>query len=106
MPGPTDQTSPMMDGLNKLATQISQLMMLPDADLDFLAKLQMAVVQYVRQPPATANEGAAMGAEMGGAPTPQGMPPGMMGGASMGVGTPPMDEMRRMLATQSGGQGG
>lgn len=97
----------MQDGLNKLLAQVAQMMILPDADLEFLSGLQMAVTQYIKQGQQPASQ--PQSAVPGGAGT---VGPGvannsgMMGGASMGVGQPNPDEMRRMLATQMGGQGG
>src|SRR4051794_32533813 len=106
----TNQT--MQEGLNRLVADIAQMMVLPDADLDFLSQLQMAVTQYVKQPTQSQQPQSAVPGGAGG-PTPGGPPgpgiansSGMMGGASMGVGTPNPDELRRMLSTQSGGQGG
>lgn len=101
----------MSEGLNKLLAEISQMMPLPDADLDLLTKLQMVITSYMRQPqsqpgnpqqspnipPAPAPAG--MGSGMGG-PSPMGA--AGMGGAMPGVSTPNPDELRRVLSM--GGQ--
>lgn len=109
---PTSSGGTMQDGLNKLLAQVAQMMILPDADLEFLSQLQMAVTQYIKQgqQPSSQPQSAVPGGAGGPSPTPPGPSmagnTGMMGGASMGVGQPNPDELRRMLATQMGGQGG
>lgn len=112
---PTSTQPSMVDGLNKMLSDIAQLMALPDADLEFLTTLQTGIVSYIRQgqQPASQPQSAVPGGA--GGPNPGGpsmgglgqMPPGMMGGgASMGMAMPNPDELRRMIQTTSGGQGG
>lgn len=113
------QGQSMFDSLQRILSDIAQAMTLPDADLDFLTQLQMGVTDYIRQGQAAAAQpsqpqsavpggmgnGPGMGMPPGGGMP--GPPPGMMtGGASMGIGQPNMDEMKRLMATLSGGQGG
>lgn len=103
------QTQTMQEGLNKLLAEVAQMMILPDADIDFLSQIQMAITQYVKQGQggSTPGQQSAVPGGAGTQPTTPQPPPGMMtGGASMGMGAPNVDEMRRMLATQMGGQGG
>lgn len=107
----------MSEGLNKLLSEISQMMPLPDADLDFLTKLQMVITSFIRQPqqqPGNPQQSpnippAPPPAGMGSAPMAPGMAPGMgaanlggMGGATPSVPTPNPDELRRVLSM--GGQ--
>lgn len=103
----------MADGLMKLVSDIAKLATAPDADLDFLTKLQMIITDYMRSGGGEASQtlssgpnqapGAALVGAAGGS--------GAMGGAMQGLGgaggpgMPNTDELRRMLGG-SGGQGG
>lgn len=112
---PTSTQPTMVDGLNKMLSDVAQLMALPDADLEFLTNLQTGIVAYIRQgqQPASQPQSAVPGGAGGPNPMQGGMgglgapPPGMMtGGASMGMQAPNPDELRRLIQTTSGGQGG
>lgn len=112
----------MNEGLRKLLSQIAQLKVAPDADMDLLGGLEGMIVQYMQQ---VANQAAGGGggaqgvpgggmggpsgggmggdpmaamAGMGGAP-PTSIAPGGGGGmAGLAVGPPNMDELRRVLS--------
>lgn len=115
----------MMDGLKKLVAHIGSLKFTQDADIDFLTKLETAILAYVQQRVAqatqamSANQGATAqqlggqdllgggpggmpGAEAGASPgspiftSPGGGPPGVMPGGMDRL--PPVDEMRRLLS--------
>lgn len=121
---PTTATlNTMSEGLMKIAKDITALMALPNADIDFLTNLQTSVLGYVQHanqpnaslpPPGPDNPfpqapggggppgmppdvAALMGG--GGAPqgiTPAGMPPGP--GPAARPGPPNPDELRRLLS--------
>lgn len=110
----------MTDGLSKMLGQLAQMATFPDADLDFLTKLQMAITQYLRssggQGPMDPNAqqgqpgqpGMPPGAPPSNVPPPSatpGAPGGMAGGGMMGMGMPNPDELRRMLGANAN-QGG
>ncbi len=104
-------TNTMQEGLYKSLAQIAQMATAPDADLQFLTKLQVDITQYLRNPqPAGGPGGSPPGGDPsqgGGAPPgPQPSPfgaPGNTGGAMPGLGGgAPMDEIARIL----GGAGG
>lgn len=83
----------MSEGLNKILQQLATLATTPDADLQFLTKLQMDITGFLRSGP-----GGAMAA---GGPPPPGQPsPAPMGGPMMGLnpGAPAASELERMLA--------
>ncbi len=110
----------MNDGLKKLLGDIGQLMATPDADQQFLAKLQQAIYTRMGQP-SPQGQGAP-GQQPGGMPgaaPPQGAPgqppgpphampgggvggQGGFGGAGLGNAMPNPDELRRIL--QGGAQ--
>lgn len=111
----------MSEGLKKLLRQVADLMVLPDADLQFLTQLQGVITEYVRaQSAALAGAATGTGPEsaisglmppsgaegMGGMGGMGGMPPmgGPPGGGNMGLNPGPMaaDDLRRVL-TSSGG---
>lgn len=105
------------DSLQKLLSDIAQLQALPDADLDFCSTLQQAVVGKIRSigtPPTSSPTGP--GATP--SPMPAGANPGMGGLSATGAGpmppmspdmgaagasgsVPNMDEMNRMLGSNS-----
>lgn len=107
----------MTEGLKKLLGQLGQLMVLPDADPQFLTGLQMGISDFlkgqydVNAVAQSQNQGQApqqlmgqLGQQMGmAAPT---SPPPMTGGANgmagISGGMPNPDELRRLL-TQGGG---
>lgn len=75
----------MGEGLKKLMGQISQLMLTPDADIQFLSQMQLQVRDAVmKQASAAANlsQGVAGVASAGGGGLPGGAPGGPMGGAA------------------------
>lgn len=105
----------MGEGLKKLMSAIAQLMVLPDADLEFLTGLQGTITGFLRsQAEGTAQQAASLGQAGGaggmGAPSPMG---GMPGGGGMGMGmgggmgglmsSPNPDELRRLLGAGSAG---
>lgn len=119
------QNDNFTEGVKKLLGPISQLMMLPDADVDFLSNLQLVIrnrvmSQYMSaaqlgpaggggmgQPPMPgspmAQDGSMPGMGLGPVPpTPMG-PGGGAGGGSGGIAPPNADELRRVLAAGAGG---
>lgn len=100
----------MEEGLSKILSQLSQLAILPDADLEFLGKLQQLLTQYMRakqsqtaSAAAGVSQGMAAGQPAGGmpgmgAPSPQQIAPGGGAGMSGLMGAPNPDELRRVLA--------
>lgn len=86
----------MSEGLTKILQEIATLATTPDADLQFLTKLQMMITDFLRSGP-----GGAMAA--GGPPQPGQPSPAPMGGPMQGLqpGAPAIDELQRMM--QGGG---
>lgn len=97
----------MAEGLSKIASDVTQLMATPDADLEFLTKLQTDILMKMRQPidaatgPQAPNAGqppmppeiaAMMGGQMPAAAG--GIPPA---GGGPGAGAPNPDELRRLM---------
>lgn len=114
----------MAEGLKKILSATAQLMVLPDADIEFLTQLQLAITTYIRQssaqaagqmtgtgPASAINDvapggpvppmGGGMGPAMGAAGP---MGPGGMGGGGMGglAAAPNPDELRRLLSAGVG----
>lgn len=105
----------MAEGLQKTIQQISSLMVLPDADLQFLQGIQEVIATYIQQGGQSSQGGnltmpagpgmpggpPPMGGGMGGPP--MGSPGGMMAGPGMGGLQPPNpDELRRALQMSQG----
>jgi hypothetical protein len=100
----------MTEGLGALVSQIAQLKLAPDADIDFLTQLETMVLARVRmtaqaqqqQPAGAPTPGAPAGPGPAPAPVfpspPGGGVPGVMTGAPM----PPVDELRRLMAVGGG----
>lgn len=93
----------MAEGLASLVSAIGQLKLAPDADMEFLTKLETAIIVKVKQatgaiPGGPPQMGQQMGADQaaGATPPPQGPPPGAQMRTSPQM--PPVDEMRRMMA--------
>lgn len=84
-------TNTLPEALTKVLSDLAQMMALPDADIEFLTKLQTDIVGYLRQPiDNQAMQGQTGMPAPGGMP---GMPPGpggmpMPGGMGMGMGGP------------------
>lgn len=116
------QNDNFTEGLKKLLGPVSQLMMLPDADVDYLTNLQMAIRNKVMgaymsaaqlgpsaemgQPPLPGSimsqDGAVPSMGLGPVPpTPMG-PGGASGGGMGGIAPPNADELRRVLAAGAG----
>jgi hypothetical protein len=107
----------MNDGLRKLLGDIGMLMATPDADQQFLSKLQQAIYTRMGQPSPQGQPGGQAPGAPGQPPQGPGMPPGPprpmpgggvggqggFGGAGMGNAMPNPDELRRIL--QGGAQG-
>lgn len=111
------------EGLKKLLGPVSQLMMLPDADVDYLTNLQLVIRNKVMgaymqaaqlgpgaeagQPPLPGSVMSADGAvpSMGLPPVPPAQmgPGGGMGGGASGITPPNADELRRVLSAGAGG---
>jgi hypothetical protein len=87
----------MAEALQRLHGDIAQMKTLPDADFAFITELETLVVSKLRDP---ATKMQAEGMLPPGGPQPpmfpgQGQPVG--GGVMQGVGTPPVDELRRLM---------
>jgi hypothetical protein len=91
----TDNT--MVEALQKLHKDIAQMKVLADADLEFVTELETMVVSYLRGPIESGQQQGML---------PQGGPPQQMfpgqgepvgGGVMQGNGTPPVDELRRLM---------
>lgn len=113
----------MAEGLKKIMSAIAQLMVLPDADVQYLMSLQGNITDYIRQSsaamagqatgtgPASAINDVApggpvppMGAGGGGMPGMGGPPGGGMGGGMQGLAAAPNpDELRRLLSAGAPG---
>lgn len=94
----------MTDGLNRMLGELAKLGALPDADLDFLTKVQMVITNYLKG--MAGGGGEAQGAG-GVQPTPPGAElagggTGMMGGAMPQGAMPNADELRRVLSSGGG----
>ena len=85
----------MAEGLYKTLSQIAQMATAPDADLQFLTKLQVEITQYLR----SYSPGGGGGQPQPGMPGQGGPPPGMMtGGGMQGLSQAPnMDEIARLF---------
>lgn len=82
----SDVPGSFQEGLQALIGPIANCMAAPDADIQFLDKLQKIVLLRLHQPPAKP-QGAPGGAPgQGGPPTPPGAPGGSPGGAPAGMG--------------------
>lgn len=96
-------TNTMEEGLYKALASIAQMATAPDADLQFLTKLQVDITQFLRNP--GGSQGGQQGPppqdpSQGGGGPPGGMPPMATGGAMPGLspsGSPSMDEISRIL---------
>lgn len=117
------QNDNFTEGLKKLLGPVADLMMLPDADVDYLTNLQLAIRnkvmgQYMDAAQLGPAGAAAMGQPMQGSamtaeggvpsmglgpvpPTPMG-PGGASGGGMGGIAPPNPDELRRVLAAGAG----
>lgn len=111
----------MAEGLKKIMSAIAQLMVLPDADVQYLMSLQGNITDYIRQSsaamagqqtgtgPASGINDVAPGGPVppmgGGMPAPMGGPPGGgMGGGMQGLAAAPNpDELRRLLSAGAPG---
>lgn len=111
-----------IESLRNTLGDLAQIAAMPDADLEFIVKLQGVITQFIRQqamatvggPPTEAPPGGeAAGAPAEGGPSSPGLgpppaPPGIApgGGAGMaGMGTPNPDELRRVMAGAAGAEG-
>jgi hypothetical protein len=96
----------MAEGLQKTIQQISSLMVLPDADLQFLQGLQEAIATYIQQGGQSSQGGNVTmpaGPGMPGGGPPMGGEPPMMAGPGMGGMQPPNpDELRRAMQMSQG----
>ena len=86
MAGKTDVPDSMQAGLQALIAPIANCMAAPDADMQFLTKLQQIVLLRIHQPgqKAPGSPGGAPG--MGSPPAPPGAPGGSPDGAPAGMG--------------------
>lgn len=84
------------EALDKILQQVALAATLPDADLQFCAALQAAIVQQRRQGSAMVNQAQQLSATPG-----MQMPPSAAGGPMPGLTPPPtdMDEIRRMVGS-------
>lgn len=93
----TRTNNTMVEALQKLHKDIAQMKVLADADLEFVTELETMVVGYLRGP---IDQGQSQGALPPGGP-PQQVFPGqggpLGGGVMQGTGTPPVDELRRLM---------
>ncbi len=120
MAGPSVNTMP--EGLTKMLGLVSEMMAMPDADLDWLGQINVMVLQKIRQPFDQSQNVQQQQAGMGGAPSPDSMPPPQpqmpvapagpstpdFGPANVpgGRNNPPMpnaDELRRVLSANGPG---
>lgn len=95
----TRGTNTMQEGLAKMVSEISQLKITPDADLEFLITLETQILQYIKTKANGALQPQGMGAMGGGgmmgAPLPSFAGQGA-GGVMQSPGMPNPDELRRM----------
>jgi|694.fasta_scaffold07540_14 hypothetical protein len=92
-------TNTMAELLQRLLSDLAQAKVLQDADLPFIMELETAIVSKLRDPMMKMQE-AGMLPPGPAAPQQQmfpgqGMPVG--GGVMQGAGTPPVDELRRLM---------
>jgi hypothetical protein len=98
----------MVEGLQRLLSDLAQMKILQDADLPLIVQLETMIISKLRDPSTKMQEAGLLpsgGGDMGmgggqGAPGPmfpgQGQPVG--GGVMQGVGTPNPDELRRLMS--------
>lgn len=94
----TRGTNTMQEGLAKMVSEISQLKITPDADLEFLITLETQILQYIKTKANGALQGGMPGMGGGGmmgAPLPSFAGQGA-GGVMQSPGMPNPDELRRM----------
>jgi len=109
-------TNTMAEGLQKLLGDLAEMMAAPDADLDFLGELNTMVLTKIRQPFDQMANTQSSQAGMGGAPSPESMPPPepqMMQSPQFGPAAVPGqrnnpqipngDELRRVLSANGPG---
>jgi hypothetical protein len=94
-------TNTMQEFLERLIADVSQAKLLADADLPFITELETMIVSKARDP---LTKMQSEGMLPPGGPDPsmfagQGEPLG--GGVMQGTGTPPADELRRLMNAQS-----
>lgn len=113
----TRQNNTMQEGLMKLLTELASLKVAPDADMQFLTNLEMQLIDTIKRPQqeALARFAQAGGVLPGGGPAAGPMPgagpmmgPGPGQPTPMGPGAaglrnggrvPPVDELRRLIAS-------
>jgi len=97
-------TNTMSELLQRLLADLSQAKVLQDADLPFIVELETMIVSKLRDPQTKMQEAGLLpsapsqspGQQPGQGMFPgQGMPVG--GGVMQGMGTPPVDELRRLM---------
>jgi hypothetical protein len=92
----TRQTNTMVEALQRLHGDIAQMKILPDADLPFIMELETMIVEKLRNP-VTKMESEGMLPPGGGQAAFPGQGQPLGGGVMQGAGTPPIDELRRLM---------
>jgi hypothetical protein len=102
----TRGTNTMAEALQKMLADTSYMKTLPDADLEWIINLETEIVSKLREPLERANQGGSMMPTDSMMPLPQQMsgggamasaPPMGVPGVQSSAGTPPPDELRRIL---------
>jgi hypothetical protein len=103
----------MAEGLQAMLGSIAEMMAAPDADLEFLGQLNTTVLTKIRQPFDQMAQTQNAQAGMGGAPSPESMPPpepqmtefgpAAVPGQRNNPTLPNPDELRRVLSANGPG---
>lgn len=89
-------TNTMSELLQRLLSDLAQAKVLQDADLPFIVELETMIVSKLRDPQTKMQEAGLLPSAPAQPMFPgQGAPVG--GGVMQGMGTPPVDELRRLM---------
>jgi hypothetical protein len=93
----TRSTNTMVEALQRLHTDVAQMKVLPDADLTLITELETMIVSYLRDPMKKMQAEGMLPPDAGGGQMFPGQGQPLGGGVMQGAGTPPVDELRRLM---------